>query len=90
VNPAPKIKVKATHSSRGNQYINPGRSPMIFPIENNTSRPVKVIRKVTHLTEEEIPNRYVSRENLPSQKRYQVVNEEIKKSGISKIANFYF
>ncbi len=90
VNPAPKIKVKATHSSRDNYRINSGNLPMIFPIENHPSRPVKIIRKEKHITEEEIPNRYISRENVPSQKRYQVVNEEIKKTGISKIANFYF
>lgn len=90
MNPAPKIKVRATHSSRGDQNLNPGHSPIIFPIESYKSRPVKVIRKETHLTEEEVPNRYVSRENRPNQKRYQVLNEEIKKTGIPKISNFYF
>ncbi|MFA7288536.1 MAG: hypothetical protein WC055_06610 [Melioribacteraceae bacterium] len=90
VNPAPKIKIRATHASNSGSVTYPGHTPMIFPIEEHTSRPVKVIRRETHITEEEIPDRYVGRETSKNKKRYQILNEEIKKTGISKIANFYF
>ncbi|MCK9280846.1 MAG: hypothetical protein M0P71_09505 [Melioribacteraceae bacterium] len=96
VNPAPKIKVRATHSRNNGHFSDMGHStnsknsPMIFPIGEHTSGSEKIIRRESHITSEEIPNRFVNRGSLPNQKRYQVVNEEIKKTGISKIANFYF